>query len=126
MQRSLQLQILSFFAALAALGAAMKPTTDTLLFAAAFVLGTLLMQVRDRMAGRRDGKLGTLGMVIGAMLPWAFAAMRAWSSLAAHLPARLSTSAIIAAAVVPTGILCVDAVQAVRALRGREPARQPD
>jgi hypothetical protein len=123
MQRSLQLQILSFFAALAALGAALKPTTDTLLFAAAFVLGTLLMQVRDRMAGRRDGKLGALGMTLGALLPWGFAALRAWTSLGSHLPARLSTSAIIAAAVVPTGILFVDAVRALRAPR---PARQPD
>jgi hypothetical protein len=126
MQRSLQLQVLSFLAALAALGAALRPTTDTLLFAAAFVFGTLLMQVRDRMSGRRDGKLGALGMAVGAALPWAFAAARAWSTIGSHLPARLTPAVIVAAAIVPTGILFVDAVRALRAPRTREPARQPD
>ncbi|MGZ5969548.1 MAG: hypothetical protein ACXWP4_17870 [Polyangiales bacterium] len=123
MQRSLQLQILSFLAALATLGAALRPTFDTLLFAVAFVFGTLLMQVRDRLEKRREGTLGMLGKVLGAALPWAFAATRAWSHVGSRLPARLTPSVIVAAAVVPTGIFLFDAI---RALLNRAPARQPD
>lgn len=40
MQRSLQVQILSWLAALSILGAAIRPSFDTILFATAFVVGT--------------------------------------------------------------------------------------
>ena len=47
MHRSLQLQILTWLAGLAVVGAIARPSADAGLFAAAFVLGTALLRVRE-------------------------------------------------------------------------------
>lgn len=120
MQRSLQLQLLSFLAGLSTLGAVAHPTFDTILFATAFVFGTLLLHVRERLEHRRGTTMGAIGKVIGAALPWGLAALRAWSPMvSSKFPPRLTAAMLVAAAIVPTGILLVDAMLAMRGARGR-------
>lgn len=119
MHRSLQLQVLSWLAALATLGAATKPTFDTILFAAAFVVGTLLMHVRERLEENKIAfKALMSGRVLGAMFAWGVVALRHFTAL--RFPPRMSVAMLIAAAVIPSGILVVEGAMS---LRRRSPAR---
>lgn len=115
MHRSLQVQILSWLAALATLGAATHPTFDTILFATAFVVGTLMMHVRERLEHpetRRAQRVGHfLGRLLGASAAWAVVVVRHWTTLGQRFPARLSTAMLVAAAVIPTGIVVIEGVQ---------------
>ena len=124
MHRSLQLQVLSWLAALASLGAATKPTFDTILFATAFVFGTLLMHVRERME-QGEGKLPLgpklTGRALGAAFAWGVVAVRHFATMV-KFPPRMSASMLIAAAVSPTGIFVVETALSVLARR-RSPAR---
>jgi hypothetical protein len=123
LHRSLQIQVLSWLAALATLGAATKPTFDTILFATAFVFGTLLMHVRERMENV-ENKIPVApklrGRALGAMFAWGIVAIRHFTTI--HFPVRLSVSMLIAAAVIPTGIFVVEAALSLFAKR-RAPAR---
>ncbi len=117
--KSLQLQVLSWLAGLATLGAALKPTFDTLLFAAAFVLGSILMHVRERLerieGEPKNAAHETIGKLLGVALAWGLVAARAFTAL--PLPARMSAAVLIAAAVVPTGIVAVEAILTMRNAR---------
>jgi len=108
--RQTQLQVLSWLAALASLGAATKPTFDTILFATAFVFGTLLMHVRDRIDGPKPVMPRIAGALLGALIAWGFVAVRHFTAIGALFPARMSTAMLIAAAVVPTGIFVIECV----------------
>lgn len=123
MHRSLQVQILSWLAALATLGAATRPTFDTILFATAFVVGTLMMHVRERLEHpetRKASQVGrAFGRVLGASAAWGAVALRHYSALGHRFPTRLSTAMLIAAAVVPTGIALVEGALALIARRAR-------
>jgi hypothetical protein len=107
LHRSLQIQVLSWLAALATLGAATKPTFDTLLFAAAFVLGTLLMHVRDRLEGKPQTIPHLTGRAFGAVFAWAVVALRHFAPMI-KFPPRMTVAMLIAAAVIPTGIFLVE------------------
>lgn len=127
MNRSLQLQILSFLAALAALGAIAKPNIDTGLFACAFVLGTMLMQARDRVFGGETGKAAErrghiVGEMVGVIAAWGMALLRSTKWIAAHVPPRLTLTALIMAATVPSAIFVVGRVASLRARRRRRVA----
>lgn len=128
MHRSLQVQILSWLAALATLGAATRPTFDTILFATAFVVGTLMMHVRERLEHpetRHAQRFGHLaGRVLGASAAWGVVAVRHFTTLGQRFPHRLSTPMLIAAAVIPTGIIVIEAAGTFF-LRGKKvrPAR---
>jgi len=121
--RSLQVQLLSWLAALAILGAAMRPTFDTILFATAFVVGTVMMHVGERLAHpetRKASQVGRLaGRLLGASAAWGFVAMRHFTALGHRFPARLSTAVLIAAAVIPTGIALVEGIFMVATRRAR-------
>ena len=126
MQRSLQVQILSWLAALSILGAAIRPSFDTILFATAFVVGTLMMHVHERLQHpevRRTRALGhAVGRVLGASVAWLAVALLHWSMV--RLPARLTAPMLIAAAVVPTGIVLIEGVSALLARREKVRARE--
>lgn len=107
MHRSLQLQVLSWLAALATLGAATKPTFDTILFATAFVFGTLLMHVRERLEGKQSTLPHLSGRALGALFAWGVVALRHFAPMV-RLPARMSVAMLIAAAVIPTGIFVIE------------------
>lgn len=123
MHRSTQLQVLSWLAALASLGAATKPTFDTILFATAFVFGTLLMHVRERLEGPKPAAPRIAGTLLGGLIAWGFVAIRHFTAVGARFPARLSTAMLIAAAVVPTGIFVIECV--LTFARKRAPAPEP-
>ncbi len=108
MQRTLQIQLLSWLAALATLGAAVHPTFDTILFAVAFVFGALVLHVRERLVADVPFVRMITGQIVGAVIAWGTVAVRAFSSLGARFPERLSAAMLIAAAVVPTGIVLVE------------------
>jgi len=109
LHRSTQITVLSWLAALASLGAATRPTFDTILFATAFVFGTLLMHVRERLEEGQQPGPRLAGRVIGALFAWGFVAVRHFTALSAKFPPRLSTAMLIAAAVVPSGIFAIEA-----------------
>jgi hypothetical protein len=115
--------VLSWLAALASLGAATKPTFDTILFATAFVFGTLLMHVRERLEEDQLPGPRLAGRVEGAMLAWGFVAVRHFTMLGAKFPPRLSTAMLIAAAVVPTGVVAIEAALMFVARRRRSVAK---
>lgn len=123
MHRSLQLQVLSWLAALATLGAATKPTFDTLLFATAFIFGTLLMHVRERLEDKVGKTPRLVGHALGAAFVWGVVALRHLSTL--KFPPRMSVAMLIAAAVVPTGIFVVESALSLYAAwaRNRNPVR---
>lgn len=122
MHRSTQITVLSWLAALASLGAATKPTFDTILFATAFVFGTLLMHVRERLEEGQQPGPRLAGRVAGALFAWGFVVVRHFTALSAKFPPRLSTAMLIAAAVVPTGIVAIEAALMVLARR-RAPSK---
>lgn len=121
MHRSLQLQVLSWLAALASLGAATRPTFDTILFAVAFAFGTLLMHVRERLEEKQPLGPMLTGRALGAMFAWGAVAIRHFAPLI-EFPVRMTVPVLIAAAVIPTGILFVESALSLRARR-RPPAR---
>ena len=116
MHRSLQLQVLSWLAALASLGAATKPTFDTILFATAFVFGTLLMHVRERLEGKQPVGPLLSGRALGAAFAWGVVALHHFATFV-KFPNRMTTSMLIAAAVIPTGIFVVETTLSVVARR---------
>lgn len=116
MHRSIQLQVLSWLAALATLGAATKPTFDTILFATAFVFGTLLMHVRERLEGKLPLIPRLSGRAVGALIAWGVVALRHYATVI-RFPNRLSVSMLIAAAVIPTGIFAIETAMSVLARR---------
>jgi len=129
LHRSTQIQVLSWLAGLASLGAATKPTFDTILFATAFVFGTLLMHVRERLDDAQSPGQRLAGRVAGAMIAWGVVAVHHFTALGARFPARLSTAMLIAAAVVPTGILAIETAitfVARRRARGYSKLSSPD
>ncbi|MBI2389214.1 MAG: hypothetical protein HYV09_06320 [Deltaproteobacteria bacterium] len=124
MHRSLQIQVLSWLAALATLGAATRPTFDTILFATAFVFGTLLMHVRERLEPKGAPSGRAIGRVLGVVFAWGAVALRHFSSLGAKFPPRLSTAMLIAAAVIPTGIALIEGTLALLSRRARARAAE--
>jgi hypothetical protein len=118
LHRSLQLQILSWLAALATLGAAMRPTFDTILFAVAFVFGGLLMHVRERFERTGPLKPILIGKALGVVVAWSAVLIRAFTPLGALAPAKMSPAVLVAIAVIPTGIFLVE-VALVLLERGR-------
>jgi hypothetical protein len=123
--RSFQLQILTWLAGLAVVGALARPSLDTTLFAAAFVLGTALLRVRESwrwaelvQKGRafsprvRDPRW--LGDALGAAIAWSAAVTRARVPHVAWLPDRLDTATLALAAVFPTVTLLLRVVNAMR------------
>ena len=116
MHRSLQLQVLSWLAALATLGAATKPTFDTILFATAFVFGTLLMHVRERMEGKLAAVPRLSGRALGALFAWGIVALHHYAPMI-KFPNRMSVAMLIAAAVIPTGIFLIETALSVFARR---------
>jgi hypothetical protein len=127
LHRSIQLQVLSWLAALASLGAAAKPSFDTILFATAFVFGTLLMHVRERLEdGPKPAAPRIAGRVVGALIAWGFVAVRHFTVIGARFPARLSTPMLIAAAVVPTGIFLIEGALTLVARRRALSSRAND
>lgn len=118
MHRSLQLQVLSWLAALSTLGAATKPTFDTLLFATAFVFGTLLMHVRERMEEKQPVGPMLSGRALGVAFAWAAVALRHFAPVL-KFPPRMTASILIAAAVIPTGIFVVETTLSVVARRAK-------
>ena len=139
MIRSLQLQVLTWLAALAVLGAMGKSTLDTWLFAAAFVLGTLLLRVREgwkhaELAGKRSSPwresvapdirdLRGLGESLGVMLAWGAALTRMHWSHDAQVPERLAVGTLVMAAIVPSLVLLTRVVDSLRS-RARHAARR--
>ena len=130
MQRSLQVQILAWLAALSILGAATRPSFDTILFATAFVVGTLMMSVRERLKPAESRTIGQpkhlVGRILGASLAWAAVGMRHGTSLSASFPTRLSTSMLIAAAVIPSGIVVLEGVLMLLARREKSRAAREE
>jgi hypothetical protein len=124
LHRSTQLQVLSWLAGLASLGAATKPTFDTILFATAFVFGTMLMHVRERLEGAQPAGPRIAGRVLGAVIAWAFVAVRHFTVLGAQFPVRLTSAMLIAAAVVPTGIVAIECALTYAARRRAPVARR--
>ncbi len=108
MHRSLQLQVLSWLAALATLGAATKPTFDTILFATAFVFGTLLMHVRERLEGKQSTVAHLGGRALGAVFAWGVVALHHFAPMV-RFPTRMTVPMLIAAAVIPTGVFVIEA-----------------
>lgn len=122
MQRTIQIQVLSWLAALATLGAAVHPTFDTILFAVAFVFGALVLHVRERLVGETPFARVLAGQVVGAAMAWALVALRAFTAIGARFPAKLSAAMLVAAAVVPTGIVLVELALAASRRVGRRVA----
>ena len=139
MTRSLQLQVLTWLAALSVLGAMGKSTVDTWLFAAAFALGTVLLRVREgwkhaELAGKRDSLWGqsltpevrdlrALGESLGALLAWGAALARMHWPHVVHVPERLGVGTLVMAAIVPTLALLMRVVDTLRS-RARRAARR--
>lgn len=128
MTRSLQLQLLTWLAALSVVGAILRPSTDTALFAGAFALGTLMFQIRDRMAppserepisrrARISGEAIGVAIALGA----AFARM-AWPA-ASLIPPRIDVGVLALAAIVPSMVLLADVATALRAMLRSRAAR---
>lgn len=128
--RALQLQILTWLAGIAVVGAIARPSLDGALFAGAFVVGTALLRVREswkwaEMAANRSSALarGTLpdvrdrrvlGDSIGVIVAWSAAVARMhWPSVA-HLPNRLDVGTLVLAATLPSAALLLRIVNAVR------------
>lgn len=136
MHRSLQNQLLAWLAALSVLGAALRPTFDTILFAIAFVFGTTMVFVRERLEPRETRTVDSLphlaGRLLGASIAWGVVGLRqfhgsatggAWThrlaALGARAPARLTTEVLIAAAAVPSAIVLFEGGRALLLRRGR-------
>ena len=128
MTRSLQLQLLAWLAALAAIGAVAKPNLDTLLFAVAFGLGTCLLRAREYW---REDRLRPrdriVGETFGAMVAWGAALGRHAMPDLSRVPARLDAPTLVLAAIIPSVILLLRAIFAVRtwrAMKAFERARE--
>jgi hypothetical protein len=134
--RSLQLQLLTWLAALAVVGMIVKPTLDTGLFAVAFALGTALLRIREHMKAkdevpRRESQFGNaiglksrrdtriFGEALGAALAWCAVAARFRFAHVALVPARLDVATLALAAIVPSTMLLFGALTALRARRAR-------
>lgn len=130
MHRTLQLQILTWFAAMAVIGAIARPSLDTGLFAGAFVVGTVLLRIREswkwaEQSQKRSSLFGratlpeirdrrVIGDALGVALAWGAALIRLKFPQIAHLPDRLDASTLILAATVPSAALVLRIVNAVR------------
>jgi hypothetical protein len=114
MHRALQLQVLSWLAALATLGAASRPNFDTILFAVAFVFGALVLHVRERLFGDTKPLRTIAGQAIGTALAWSVVSARAVATtrFPSSFPKAMSTALLAASAIVPTGILVIELVLA--------------
>ena len=134
MLRSLQLQLLTWLAALAVVGMIVKPTLDTGLFAVAFALGTALLRIREHMktkdeVPRRESQFGNaiglksrrdtriLGEALGAALAWLAVGARFHWREVALVPARLDVATLTLSALVPSTVLLFAAMTALRARR---------
>ena len=136
MLRSLQLQLLTWLASLAVIGMIAKPTLDTGLFAVAFALGTVLLRMREHMKAkeevpRRESQFGNavglasrrdlriFGEAIGAALAWAAVGARFHWQQGALVPSRIDVPTLSLAALVPSTVLVLAAITALRARRAR-------
>ena len=120
MNRSLQLQLLAWLAALAAIGAVEKPNLDTLLFAVAFVLGTGLMRAREHWKQdeeRMRARDRLPGEAIATAIAWGAALLRSLAPEILHVPARLNAPTLALAAVIPSSLLLVRMYSALRTWR---------
>ena len=130
MHRSLQLQLLSWLAGMALVGAIARPSVDAGLFAAAFVLGVSLLRVRESwrwaelVEGRRAGAdrssapgvrdRRVLGDLIGACVAWGAVVARAKLPHLGVLPERLDAPTLAIAAAVPSTVLVLRVANAIR------------
>jgi hypothetical protein len=120
--RSLQLQLLSWLAALATLGAYTKGTLDAGLFAAAMVLGTLLFQARERLLGAPSPRgRRWVGDFLGATCAWGVVLLFRTQGAAARFPARLTLAALVVAALIPTFVFVSGRVARLVLARTRQP-----
>ena len=127
MNRTFQLQLLSWLAALGTLGAHAKGTLDASLFAAAVVLGTLLLLARERLISPPIGRRARLaGELLGVLAAWGALVVFRAPGLAARFPPKLGASALVFAAMVPTMIFVLGRVAAVRGAIRRSRAASGD
>ena len=116
MVKAFQVQLLTWLAALAVFGAIARPTFDTLLFAAAFALGTVLLRLREDGGGAR-GRV--IGEALGVLVAFGAAAARACLPTIALVPARLDARTLLLSAIVPATSVLFAAIAVLRGRRAR-------